>query len=141
MRIQLVSHYGISPWILGKFAQKLHEHLSLLGDRVTIGEHVDPSAEINHHITHYDPVESFPTIQTHMLTHIDDIQKLQWLKRQIRILDMVVCMSKETMFNLTGMGLPKEKLLYINPAHDEVMKPRKLAVGIACRVQEDGRKR
>jgi hypothetical protein len=141
MKIHIVSHYGISTWILGKFALKLEEHLSLLGDDVTIGETIDPSAEVNHHITHYDRVTPSSTIQTHMLTHIDDIQKFQWLKREVNNLDMVVCMSKETMVNLTEMGIPCNKLVFVNPAHDGIIKPRTLSIGITCRVQEDGRKR
>ena len=49
-------------------------------------------------------------------------------------------MSKEQMDKLINMGLDKNKLCYINPAHDGVIPVKKWVVGLASRVYKDGRK-
>jgi hypothetical protein len=51
-----------------------------------------------------------------------------------------ICMSKETMEYLVKMGINKEKLCYINPAHDGNMPIKKITIGIASRIYDDGRK-
>jgi hypothetical protein len=50
-------------------------------------------------------------------------------------------MSKGTMDELIGMGIPQEKLCFISPAHDNVMQPRRYVIGITSKVQPTGSKR
>lgn len=56
---------------------------------------------------------------------------------------MGICMSKDTMETLTAYGLPRNKLCYINPGHDKVIKPKKYVIGIMHRCYDmlDVRKR
>jgi len=49
-------------------------------------------------------------------------------------------MSRETMDWLVNNGVPKNKLCFIDPAHDGKVTIKKSIVGITCRVQSDGRK-
>jgi hypothetical protein len=76
-----------------------------------------------------------------MITHIDDIAKKSLLHKQLKFAELGICMSHETMINLSNLGIPREKLCYVNPAHDGIISPRKNVIGITCRVQPDGRKR
>jgi hypothetical protein len=75
-----------------------------------------------------------------MVTHIDSIFKLNLLRDKIRTASVGICMSKETMEYLAKMGLDKKKLCYINPAHDGKIPIKKITIGIASRVYNDGRK-
>ena len=76
-----------------------------------------------------------------MVTHIDDLSKLTFIKKILDASSMCICMSKQTMDWLVKMGLRKDRLCYVDPAHDGIATPKKYVIGIACRVQKDGRKR
>lgn len=49
-------------------------------------------------------------------------------------------MSRETMEKLTAYGIPRERLCYVNPAQDGIIKPKKYVLGITHRIYEDHRK-
>ena len=49
-------------------------------------------------------------------------------------------MSRETMEKLAAYGVPREKLCYINPAQDGVIKPKKYVLGITHKTHDDHRK-
>src|ERR1035437_1951593 len=143
MRVRIVCYEDVHQWIIGKFALRMQEYLLKMNIEVDIEKTPDPNADINHHIIYgsYEVKEKSTAIDTLMITHIDDIAKLKRLKNQMQYAELGICMSRETMINLTNLGIPRNKLCYINPAHDGVIKPRKIIVGITCRVQKDGRKR
>lgn len=65
---------------------------------------------------------------------------VEFIKHQLKNVKMGICMSKETMNTLTAYGVPREKLCYINPAQDGVIKPKKYVLGIMHRTYEDHRK-
>lgn len=56
---------------------------------------------------------------------------------------MGICMSRETMETMQTYGIPANKLCYINPAHDGVIRPKKYKIGITHRCYDtyDVRKR
>lgn len=141
LKVRIVNHEG-GGWILTKFAQRLKENLNSLGIEADIGE-VDPAADINHHIpSHpYLPLRDFN--DTLMITHVDTQQKIELLRRQLRMAKMGICMSKDTVKFLEQKGLPREKLCYVNPAHDNNMHPKKYVIGITHRCYDylDLRKR
>lgn len=141
MRIRIVSYEDVNSWILGKFALRLHEHLSKIGIRADIGNTPDRLADINHHIIfgHYDGKQN--SIDTMMITHIDEQQKIDILRHQLLKAEMGICMSLDTMRMLVHNGVPRTKLCYVNPAHDGLLAPRKFIVGITSRIYGDGRKR
>jgi glycosyltransferase involved in cell wall biosynthesis len=75
-----------------------------------------------------------------MITHVDCIQKVIQIKNQLNNAKMGICMSKETTNQLIETGIPKEKLCYINPAQDGLIKPRKLILGLTHKTHHDFRK-
>lgn len=141
MKVRIVCYEDPRLWILGKFAIKLEQHLLQLGVQVDISDKADKAADINHHIIYYGYNSQKSTIDTLMITHIDDISKKTLLKKQLEIADMGICMSNETMLKLSNLGIPRDKLCYINPAHDGNIKPKPKVIGVTSRVQPDGRKR
>jgi hypothetical protein len=141
MRVRIVCYEEVDRWIMGKFARRMRENLDKMGIQADIAMTPDDTADINHHIVFggYDGKEH--GIDTVMITHIDNIDKLEQVKEQLTVAKAGICMSKQTQLYLAQMGIDNSKLCYVNPAHDEVVAVRKIVVGITCRVQEDGRKR
>lgn len=127
-------------WILRKFAVRMQEELERQGYKCSISDVADPSADINHYIIYdsYAPVVSYN--DTIMITHIDSYNKLELLKFQLKVAKMGICMSRETMEKLAMYGVAREKLCYINPAQDEVIKPKKYVLGITNKTHDDHRK-
>jgi hypothetical protein len=140
-RVHIVCYEDVDAWILGKFAQRLAEHLSRSGIEVDISKRPDPRAEINHHIIYYDYDGRKTTNETVMVTHIDTPRKRTQLKGQLVNARMGVCMSLDTVERLAERGLPRDRLCFINPATDGIMKPRRFAMGITSKVQPSGCKR
>lgn len=128
-------------WILKKFAVRMKEELEKQGYRCTIGDVIDPLADINHHVSYAscEPVNSDYN-ETFMITHIDSYNKAEFIKHQLNKAKMGICMSRETMEKLTAYGIPREKLCYVNPAQDGVIKPKKYVLGITHKTHDDHRK-
>lgn len=141
MNINIVCYEDVNKWILGKFALKLKENLDHLGIPCKISNKPDPNADINHHIIYTDFKPYSNGIDTLMITHIDNEQKLKHLINTMPFYSMGICMSRETMCNLYAFGIERNKLCYVNPAHDQKVFIKKARIGISCRVQKDGRKR
>ncbi|MCK6541062.1 hypothetical protein L6Q79_00110 [bacterium] len=141
MKVRIVCYEDVDAWILGKFALRMQECLKELKVESDISKFPDTSADINHHIIYLGYDGQSRGIDTLMITHIDTIDKLNLLKKQMTIASAGICMSNETMSYLSRMGIDKKKLCYVNPAHDGVMRKRKIVIGLSCRVQVDGRKR
>lgn len=130
-----------SGWIFQKFAMKMKDELDKQGYDCTIADTVDPTAEINHHVSYGSCKPILPLNETFMITHIDSINKVELLKHQLKNAQMGICMSRETLKKLTAYGIPREKLCYINPAQDGVIKPKKYVLGITHRTYTDHRKK
>lgn len=128
-----------SGWIFKKFADKMSFWLKKLDVDVTVSNEPRSDVDINHHIPY---VAWKPFVNdTLMITHVDCSKKVDLLKKQLKIAGLGICMSKETVEKLTSLGVPRCKLCYINPAHDNVIKPKKYVVGITHRNHiEDFRK-
>ncbi len=140
MRVRIVCYEDVDTWILGKFARKLNDELKKQNIESDIAKVADPKADINHHIIYVDFNGKRSSIDTLLITHIDSLQKLNQLKRQLGTARAGVCFSSETMLKLVAAGIPQEKLFFINPAHDGVIRPRPIAIGITSKVHIDGRK-
>lgn len=128
-------------WILRKFAERMKQYLAESGINVDISDHSRQDVEINHHIQggYYKPYVN----DTLMITHLDDYKKLAILKKQLETARMGICMSRETMETMRAYGIPANKLCYISPAHDGVIRPKKYKIGITHRCYDtyDVRKR
>ena len=141
MKVRIVCYEELNAWILGKFALRLSENLKQMRVDVDIAKVPNPYADINHHIIYYNYDGAKTTTETVMITHIDTPEKVSQLSRQLVLAEMGICMSNDTVQKLAGQGLPRHKLCFVNPAHDQVMKPRKTVVGITSKVQPSGCKR
>lgn len=139
LSVNLVCQDG--AWIFKKFADRMCEFLSRNGIDATISPKPHALVDINHHIP-YVAYEPYPN-DTLMITHVDNMKKIMLLKKQLKTASMGVCMSNDTMNRLVSFGIPRDKLCYINPAQDNVIKPHKYVIGIThkCHDAEDLRKR
>ena len=141
MRIRIVCYEDADGWILGKFARRLEEHLNTQGAIADIGKTPDPLADINHHIIYRNYNGQRNSVDTVMITHVEVEWKLALIKQQLRQARMAICMSRDTYHRLVHYGIPRHKVCFINPAHDNWFRPRKKLIGITSKVQSDGRKR
>jgi hypothetical protein len=143
MRIHLVCYEEIDAWILGKITRRLAEALEAFGMTVTFGQTQDRAADVNHHVVYFDYEQRAPTLETVLVTHIDDERELGKVRRQLVDcdVDMGICMSFEAVHRLAHFGIPRHKLCFISPAHDGVIRPRPTLIGITTRLYPDGRKR
>ena len=139
--MRIINYELDNSWILSKFALKMHECLDRLGRENDIGGSGTPEADVAHHINYAGAEEKFSTIETLMITHLDSVEKVNDVTQKLRVFDMGVCMSSETRERLVSLGMPREKLCYVNPAHDGRIAPRPLVLGIAARNYSDGRKK
>ena len=119
-------------WIFSKFAARMEEMLLALGVEVMVSADTRSDVDINHHIPlgEYKP---YPN-DTLMITHIHNKKVLFILKKQLETVGVGICMSRATMNQLVQCGVPRDKLCYINPAQDNVIKPQKYTMGITNRI-------
>ncbi|NUQ81552.1 MAG: glycosyltransferase [Bacteroidetes bacterium] len=143
MKVNLISYENVNEWILGKFALRMNDHLISMGIQSVISSTPDPEADINHHIyyEHVIPDHNRQSVETMMITHVDQDKKLKKLKHQLVTMDAGICMSAETMNLLVAHGLDKKRLTWVYTPQDGVIKPRKKNIGITTRLYADGRKR
>ena len=138
MQINLVCNEPV--WILRKFVIRLQEYLENMQVDVTVSDHSVEDADINHHVQ-FATYDVYPN-DTLMISHVDCWKLVERLKEQLQTARLGICMSKETMDNLVKWGVSRNKLCYINPAHDGVIRPRKKVIGITHKTYEfDMRKR
>lgn len=143
LKIRIV--YSEDGWIFGKFASKLEEELLKLGQAVSISNTPDLEADVNHFISYgylQQFLQNYKGVYTTMVTHIDTAIKKELISFQAQHNALGICMSKDTMDKLTAWGVKREKLCFINPAQDGIIKPQKTVLGITnrCYAGEDLRK-
>ena len=140
MKVRIVS-YDTQAWILVKFARKLGEHLLRLGVDVELGQTPDVRADINHHIIYLNYDGRKYATDTLMLTHFTMPWEMELARVQLENAALGVCMSTDSENRLVQAGFPRHKLCVVHPAHDGVIRPRKLVLGLTTRLYPDGRKR
>ncbi|MDP7456745.1 MAG: hypothetical protein QGF10_02245, partial [Alphaproteobacteria bacterium] len=142
LRVHTVCGEDPDDWILGKFAKNLVSGLEKLGIEASLGDAPDPMADINHYVIflHYSGQKTRGK-NTLMVTHVDDLWRRNHLKQGLESADLAICVSRQTVAQLTASGLPAEKLTYVNPAHDGIITPRPTVIGITTRLYNDGRKK
>lgn len=119
-------------WIFGKIARRMTSELALLIP-VTLGSTPDPSADLNHYVWYadYEPGTHRATIG---ITHVDSVGKLELIRTQLTTALAGICLSRSHMADLVHAGLPAARLWYVNPAHDGVIAPKKLHIGLTTRL-------
>lgn len=140
MRVRIICYEDLYEGILGKFALKMQENLTKLGIQAAIAKVPDKRADINHHIIYGQYRRKSGSIDTLMITHIDNYEKIDSVRKKLQEASLGICMSREMMLWLAEMGADKNKLCYVNPAHDQLVEIKKYVVGLATRVYADGRK-
>jgi glycosyltransferase involved in cell wall biosynthesis len=147
LHVHMVCGEDPDSWILGKFAKNLVSELEHLGVRASLGRVPDPAADINHYVIFLDyrgeshGHATLPGHTTLMVTHVDDFKRLDRLRKGLETAAVAICMSRQTVAQLKAVGLPEDKLCYVNPAHDGAITPRPTVIGLATRLYDDGRKK
>jgi hypothetical protein len=141
MRAHIVCYEQPPSWILGKIAHKLCDSLKAFNIDSSISDQPDFDADVNHHV-YYLPFQGKKTkLVTLLVTHIDMEDKLKILLGQLKVADGAVFFSEQTKILLETAGAPPQKLTVINPPQDEVIRPRKLRVGLLTNIYPNNRKR
>jgi hypothetical protein len=131
VRVHVVCRADQMDWILGKIAQRLRRELEPLVP-VSLGPEPDASADLNHFVWYDDYREGGPA--TIGITHIDSVRKLELVRAQLRTARAGICLSRQHRDDLVHAGLPRERLGYVTPAHDALLAPRRIHVGITTRL-------
>ena len=142
MKINLLLNPANRSWIIQKIAERLADELCVLGAEVSITDALDPQAALVHHMSWAFANIRTPQPSTMFITHLDDLFKLNQVRTTL-VADVRVgiCMSSDTMHQLISHGCKAESLYFISPAHDGLVAPRRIVIGITSRVYADGRKR
>ena len=140
-RVALVLHRTNRGWILEKFADRLAEHLGRWGFDPTITDMVAPTADLNHFMMYMHGPERRSGPATVLVTHVDRPHKVYELNGLLRRIDAAICLSRMTVEQLVGFGLPARKLCFVVPGCDQNPEPRRTVIVIAGRLYRDLRKR
>lgn len=141
MRITLLLNHNNRSWIIEKMAERLARELVLLGCEAVVSDQVEPSADIVHHMSWAFANRATAQPSTMMITHLDDHFKFMQIKATLEThVAAGICMSNDTRQQLIRHGSPATQLATIGPAHDGVLEPRRIVIGITTRLYPDGRK-
>ena len=141
LSVNLILHKENQGWIIEKIARKLQEHAPA-GISLTVSNEQKPNVDVNHWMSYAFANERQRTTSSMFITHIDDPYKLALLRREFDLgIDLGICMSSDSVAALVDKGIPRDRLCFVMPAHDGLVTPRKIRIGIATRVYPDGRKR
>jgi hypothetical protein len=142
LRVNLILHLDNRGWIIEKIAERLTSELPRLGATATISYQADRRADVNHYMSYAFAEQPLSTPTSMLVTHLDDPFKVAQVKRQLgRTVDLGVCLSGDTVRQLTGAGVSADRLCFVVPGHDGVSRAKPITVGITTRVYADGRKR
>jgi hypothetical protein len=142
MRVILVLPDVSRGWIIEKMAVKLCEALNAAGAEAEVCGQGRADADVNHFMMFHivEPVAG--PINTSGVTHVDDMLKVDMIKRQLkRGVSAAICMSTMTLEQLAGYGVDRTQLAVALPAHDGLIAPRRIVIGITSNCYSDGRKR
>jgi len=128
-------------WILEKFALRLAENLPHWNVKAEIVTHPSSGVDLNHWMWYCDVDGEVYPHDTLFVTHVDRPTKYIVLKERLKKAALGLCMSRMTMQDLVKLGINHEKLCYVTPAHDGLMKPRRIVIGITSRLRTDKAKR
>src|SRR2546426_8980582 len=125
-------------WIIEKIAIRLQTGLKELGAQVDLLPRWSTTSDINHFMYYLYADTSCATKNTMFITHVDDPTKARIIKDMVDTVDMGICISQMGVNSLVEAGIPREFLCYISPAHDGLVKPRRIRIGITTNLYEDG---
>lgn len=132
---QLVLHPGNRGWIIEKFAERLLENLAEWNVQAAISDRPSATADINHWMIFHHCKGERLTPGTVLITHVDDAEKLGMVRESLKTTDIGICLSRMTVEELVKQGINHQQLCYITPAHDGLVTPRRIVIGITTRVR------
>jgi hypothetical protein len=143
MRIRIVCYEDANSWILGSLATSLKRELVKLGLDAVLADRPDPRADINHHIIFAGFNGVAASLDTLMITHVDTREKVVQVAQQLLSARMGICLSEDTMEKLSLLGVPRNRLCFVNYPSPQVgaIPRRKTHVGLASRIYTHGSKR
>lgn len=145
MKINIIYPKSEAGWIIYKFAKNVHDQLISMGYDSTLNSQYDSSADINHYFSPnnigYSRITKVDCHTTFMITHVDTKLKLDQIKSITTKGAVGICMSLDTRDKLISSGVDRDRICYINPAQDSIIKPRKIVLGFTNRVYSDNRKK
>lgn len=141
-KVHLVLSLENQGWIIEKMANRLREYLPQCGIDVSMSNEQRPDVDLNHWMSYAFVEKKLATRASMFITHADDLYKVSQIKQLLeRDVDIGICMSSESCSMLASRGVAREKLCYVLPAHDALVSPRRIRIGITTRLYQDGRKR
>jgi hypothetical protein len=141
MRVQIVLHDANKGGIIGKIAKRLAEIVPEFGIDCRISNEPSNDVDLNHFMMYYASQPVASTRNTMFITHVDDASKYSITKELLKKVDMGICMSRMTIKRLVDHCVSEERLCFVTPAHDGLISPRRIRVGLTTNLYEDGRKR
>lgn len=142
MKVNLLLNPANGSWIIQKMAENLARDLVVMGVDARVSDTPDESADVVHHMSWAFANMRTAAPSTMLITHLDDIYKLNQVRSSLSsFVNVGISMSNDTMQQLLAHGCAANSLCFIGPAHDGLIKPRRIVVGITSRIYPDGRKR
>lgn len=142
MKINLILHEAHHRGIIGKMADRLASCGREQGADIAITSSPSEKAQVNHYM---DFLAVNPILQTSkntvFITHADDAAQVSQTLQMLRYVDAGICMSRMTVKMFLDAGADQSKLCYVLPAHDGLVKPRRIKIGLTTHLYPDRRKR
>lgn len=143
MKVSIVLNRANRSWIIEKIATRLAQELAAFDVEATVSESAEKTSDIVHHMSWAFANTRTPQLSTMFITHLDDSHKIGQVCSTLhsQTVNVGICMSSDTRQQLLDEGVKSEHLTFISPAHDAVVKPRRIVLGLTTRLYPDGRKR
>ena len=144
MKINIVN-LDRDGWILTKFAKNIYRELKKKGLKVYLSKKPKDDVDVNHFIIFLflkNKKDFFPTntINTTMLTHVNDQIRYEKIRATAKFLDAGIAMSQHHEKEIKKKKLGLKKIYHVLPPHDSDQKIKKINFGIFSNVYSDGRK-
>lgn len=132
-------------WILSKFAKKIYFNLKLMNYECYLSKKPREDVDVNHSIIFLflkDNQNYFPkkTINTTMLTHVNDDFRYNKVRSISKYLDAGITMSNNHLNFIKKKKLGIKRLFSILPPHDNDLQIKKIHIGVFSNLYSDGRK-
>ena len=144
MKINIVN-LDKDGWILTKFAKNMYRELKRKGLEVYLSKKPKDNVDVNHFIIFLflkNNKNFFPinTINTTMLTHVNDEIRYEKIRSTAKFLDAGIAMSQHHRNIIAKKKLGLKRIYHILPPHDNDQKIKKINFGIFSNIYSDGRK-
>ena len=142
MKCNIILHKEHRKGIIGKMADRLAACSRELGVDAVITDAPSAEVDVNHYMDFLAVNPILPSTKNSVfITHADDAGMVFQTLQMLRYVDAGICMSRMTVKFFLEQGADESKLCYVLPAHDGMVKPRRIKIGLTTHIYPDGRKR